>query len=172
MRRRYQYILDNMHEVGIEFGGLAIDCACGLGQGSVALADAGYQVVGFDIKEARVKICKDKGIDARLGNIMSVELPSNYADLYVSSETLEHLEREDSVRAAKDMMRICKIGGIIAITVPESRKRCLRSKHHKQFLSADDLREIFVNADELFHGVFYKHYPRRGSTVMIFGNQG
>jgi SAM-dependent methyltransferase len=51
-------------------------------------------------------------------NIYQLPYPSNHFDAVIASEILEHIE--DDVRALREIYRVLKPGGIVAITVPHA----------------------------------------------------
>src|SRR5215831_8579299 len=75
-------------------GKRVLDIACGEGYGAAALLKAGAaSVVGVDICPETCEHARRKyGIDARVGHVHSIPLPSHVIDVIVSFETLEHVD--------------------------------------------------------------------------------
>ena len=165
--KRYSYIIDNLLKLKVEPGSMIIDCACGDGYGSSVLKQYNMNVVGYDISENLVSIAIERGVEATVANICDIPCEDNTADVFICSETLEHLEKKELQQAIKEIKRITKKDGIICITVPQDSVLCLRNKNHKQYLSYEDLDNIFNDYKCLFHGVFCKK-PGKCNTVIFF----
>lgn len=58
------------------------------------------------------------------GDIVSLELPSDYYDEVIAVHVIEHLSMEDGNRAVKEMARICKPGGFVEIETPDLITAC------------------------------------------------
>lgn len=166
MNNRYLYIIKQLQIVGAKEG-IVVDCGCGEGVGSKFLYKEGYDVHSFDISDKNIEICRNKKINALYGDIRKIPLPNEFCDIFICSETLEHLSRKDSLKAAEEIIRVCKNGGYICVTVPLDKKVCLRGKYHKQFLSKQDLLEHFDNIDIIFEGIFCKK-KNRCNLILIF----
>ena len=153
--KRYVYLIDKLRDLGIK-SGRVVDCGCGEGIGSKYLINGGFDVYSFDVSEAVLHKCKEIGVDAKIGDITSLSLSDNFADVFICSETLEHLTINQSLIASKEIQRVCKKGGVICITVPEDEKKCMRGRGHKQYLSSSDLVFHFSSLEIIFEGVYCK----------------
>lgn len=166
---RYIYMYDKLLNVGIKGDEFVLDCACGKGLGSKTLLDKGMKVVACDIEEDLVKKTIGMGIEAKVGNICTLDYPDDFVDVFLCSETLEHLDRKEIKLAVSEITRVCKDGGYICLTVPEDKKKCLENKKHKQYIDRERLLELFYNCDKLFEGVFCKS-KNRCNLVLILEN--
>ena len=97
-------------------------------------------------------------------------MPDNFADIFICSETLEHLTRDQSLMASEEIQRVCKEGGVICITVPEDKNKCMLGKGHKQYLSSSDIVFHFSSLEILFEGVYCKK-KGKCNRVMFFRNK-
>lgn len=174
MNNRYEFltkqIIAEIGKTSPMFPAMVVDCGCGDGFGSSLLAKQPNWVIhAFDFDSKQVAAANARGIQAKIGDIRSLELPSLFADIFVCSETLEHLTKEDSIKAAKEIFRITAAPGVIVITVPADKKICLANKKHKQYLSAVDLEEHFVSDEcvKIYQGEYCKT-PGRCNLVMMF----
>ena len=165
--RRYEYIYKILKPHIRK--GKVIDCACGTGEGSKFFTEKGYDVKGYDKDITKVEETKIKGINANYGDITHLPEDDDSADIYISSETLEHLTHKDSLKAANDIKRIVKNEGYIIITVPENEKLCLENKLHKQYLTYNDLQQFFYFKDVLHRSIWCKT-PGRCNLIIIFKN--
>jgi len=165
--KRYEYILQNLLKLRVKPGSKVIDCACGDGYGSDVIQSAGMKVIGYDISEELVCLSMDRGVEADVANICSIPCSEDLADVFICSETLEHLDKLELQKAVKEIKRITKKNGIICITVPHDRTLCLRNKNHKQYLSGKDLEKLFNDCSVLLRGKFCKK-PGKCNTVIFF----
>ena len=165
--KRYQYILENLIENNMWKGTTIVDCACGDGHGAEYLQLAGISVMGYDLDEDLIAKTKARGVGAQVANICDIPCNDNMADIFVCSETLEHLNKEESLRAVSEIKRVTTENGVICITVPADKKICMKNKLHKQFLSKSRLRDLFHEYEVVFDGKFCKK-PGRCNTVMFF----
>jgi SAM-dependent methyltransferase len=99
-----------------------IDAACGAGYGSKMLADAGAERVdGFDVAAAAVRGAREAyGTTARLrfdvADATRLPVPDHAYDLYVSFETIEHVEDDRALLA--EAARVLKPGGKFVCSTP------------------------------------------------------
>jgi ubiquinone/menaquinone biosynthesis C-methylase UbiE len=69
-----------------------LDVGAGYGRISLFLKVHGFQVIAIDNNVRMVKICRNKGIEAKVMDAFRLEFPSNSFDLVVSDGLLEHFE--------------------------------------------------------------------------------
>lgn len=165
--KRYSYILKNLLRLKVKNGSTVIDCACGDGYGSDVLNSSGMNVIGYDILDDLVDIAIGRGVEAGVANICNLPCGNEMADVFVCSETLEHLDKHELTKAVDEIKRVTKKNGIICITVPSDPKVCLRNKNHKQYLSRKDLEHTFSDCKILFYGEFCKK-PGKCNAVVFF----
>jgi len=166
---RYLYLINQLHDLNI-YDGVVIDCGCGEGNGSNLLLENGFKnVYSFDISEEAIIACKKIGIETKKADITKMPLRDDIADIFICSETLEHLTRQNSRLAAAEIKRVCKRDGCICVTVPENKEMCLKGKGHKQYLSKQDLLDHFFPLEIAFEGIFCKK-PGKCNLVLIFIN--
>lgn len=105
------------HKAALEFisGGKVLDLGCGDGLFMSMLKEKGVDCVGVDISPQAVNSCLEKGLNARLCNIESDDLPfdDDEFDVVVLLDNLEHLFYPDAlIKKAK------RVGRQIVISVP------------------------------------------------------
>ncbi len=101
-----------------------LDCACGRGfylnyyrtVSKVRLV--GLELEANIIRKASANVGLLPDITLTQGNIYALPFPDNYFDGVILSEILEHIE--DDVRGLKEVWRVLKPGGVVAITVPNA----------------------------------------------------
>lgn len=110
-------LLQNNHSCKI------MDYGCGIGEGVIALAKAGFAVVGADIEPKYVRIARSKcaGMGVDRGKIVLVPdgqlpFPSASFDCIYSNTVLEHVRDVGSYLG--ECQRLLKPSGIIFATMP------------------------------------------------------
>jgi ubiquinone/menaquinone biosynthesis C-methylase UbiE len=167
---RYLYLIEELEKAGMPSGCTVVDCGCGEGIGSAYLKEHGYNTLSFDVSEAVFPLCRELGVEPEYGDITNLkDVMSNSSHAFICSETLEHLSKKDSIKASFEIKRVCKKGGLICITVPEDKKLCLANKKHKQYLSYDNLVDMF-SLSVVFKGKYCKN-ERKCNLVVIFKNE-
>lgn len=101
-----------------------LDCACGRGfYLNMVRHVSGCRLVGLEldaeiIGKARRNVGHLPGITLVRGNIYHLPFPDDYFDGVILSEILEHLD--DDVAGLREVWRVLKPGGVVAITVPNA----------------------------------------------------
>ena len=119
-RRR---VLEIVRGLEIKDGELVLDCGCGEGFYVMVISQLfpNVKIVGFDhdkslLEKAKKWVGNNKNVTWVLGDIYKIPYPDNYFDKIILSEVLEHIP--DDKRALKEVKRVLKPRGKIAITVP------------------------------------------------------
>lgn len=115
---RVTRVVSAMKERGITKGGNVLDIGCGSGAFVICLKNTGFfqKVIGVDLSEDCVKVCRDKGLEATCGSINDVG--SNSIDLICLNDLIEHLPNQFSF--LKECTRVLHDSGFIAIATPNS----------------------------------------------------
>lgn len=101
-------------------GRTLLDAGCGTGWFSAAARERGAIVTALDIGPRLLEKVRRK-CDAKtvVGDVMNLDFRDDTFDVIVSSECIEHTT--DPRRAVSELIRVCKPGGLIAITCPNRR---------------------------------------------------
>lgn len=97
-----------------------LDAATGTGNTAIAAARAGAEVEAFDIAEPLLAQARDRatreGVEVRFttGDLLDVPYPDATFDLVLS--TFGAFAADDPVRAARELVRVCRPGGRIVTT--------------------------------------------------------
>jgi SAM-dependent methyltransferase len=116
--------------LGIGHGSKVIDVGCGAGRHSFEAYRRGADVVAFDQNAAELRDVEtllramaDAGeapatarADTVVGDARALPYPDQTFDCVIASEILEHVAADDAVIA--ELIRVLKVGGRLAITVP------------------------------------------------------
>ena len=106
---------------------LNADIGCGNGKNMLYRKDIKFE--GYDISDEFIKICQNKDLYVKEGNILNLDILDNYYDNCISIAVIHHLKTvEDRLKAISELLRITKSGGRILIFVwameqPEDSKR-------------------------------------------------
>ena len=99
---------ESVFEVGCGPGGFAARVA----------SELGAHVVAVDLSPRMVELARSRGVDARLGDVLELELPDGGFDCAVANWVLYHVPDID--RALAELVRVLKRGGyLIAATFAE-----------------------------------------------------
>jgi SAM-dependent methyltransferase len=150
-------------------GSRVIEAACGTGFGAALLADAGAaQVDGFDlsaeaIQEAQAKHAR-ANVHFEVGDVTHLPVAPGSYDFFVSLETIEHLENDQSLLV--EALRVLKPAGRFlcstpnrALTNPGTRihDRPFNPHHVREYTQAEleALVRPYFEQIELFGQSFY-----------------
>ena len=115
------------HEARFQFisahvsGKYVIDCACGAGIGSNIFALSGAALVeGIDSSPAAILAAEQAfqlpNLRFSLGDATALPSADNSVDLYISLESIEHVEDDD--RFISEAFRVLKPGGVLICSTP------------------------------------------------------
>ena len=99
-----------------------VDCACGTGIGANVYAQSGAEKIdAFDISETAVLEAKKNNSSNSIVRISqsvanSLPLESSSIDVYISYETIEHIEDDNAY--LKEALRVLKLGGTFICSTP------------------------------------------------------
>jgi len=100
---------------------VVVDCACGDGTSSELFAKAhASHVFAFDVEPGAIEYCKRNRVDCRLSfakaDASTLPLDDAVADVYVSLETIEHLQNDRAF--LQEVVRVLKRGGLFICSTP------------------------------------------------------
>lgn len=97
-----------------------VDLGAGRGEWLDLLGENGYNCIGVDINTAMVDLCKEKGLDVRLGSALGYlsDLPEFSVQVITGFHIVEHLNFDDLVVLFKEAYRVLKDDGVIIFETP------------------------------------------------------
>ena len=109
---------------GYVYDKYVVDCACGLGEGTYLFADSGARrVYAFDLSESavettRIRCANFPTVQVSQTSGVSLPLPNSSIDVFISLETIEHVEED--VEYLQEITRVLKAegGGIFICSTP------------------------------------------------------
>jgi len=116
----------DLERLEVDSGDLVLDAGCGEGRHCFGMLSRGARVVGFDLdfdamRDASKRLRKEADQAQSLGemaqgNIFQLPFRDATYDRVICSEVMEHVHSYDN--AAKELARVTKPGGKLAITIP------------------------------------------------------
>ena len=116
--RRARTLLDYLD---LKDGEKVLDCGCGMGVYMMMMNRLrDVEIYGVDGDVARLDWAEREGVEARLSSVDIHHLPfaDNTFDKVLMSEVLEHIA--DDRKAMREVFRVLKPGGILALSVPHA----------------------------------------------------
>jgi ubiquinone/menaquinone biosynthesis C-methylase UbiE len=92
-----------------------LEVGCGRGELAARLVGAGIEVVALDQSPRMVELTRERGVDARVGDVQELEFPDASFDVAVANHMLYHVPDID--RALGELARVlCPGGTLVAST--------------------------------------------------------
>jgi len=154
-----------------------LDVGCGNGKNIKYMLDNGIRASGMDFSEKLVQVCLKKGLDAKYGDVLAIPYPDDQFDNIISIAVIHHLQKEtDRIRAINEMIRVCKPGGKILISV-WSVEQTGNEIQNRTFVYGDnqvkwvDTTRYYFVYDEPHIKEFIKHFSEE-HNVKLFWDRG
>lgn len=130
-------------------GSLALDVGAGSGFVSEALLAAGHRVMAVDASAAMVDELRRRfpGVDARVGDAMSLPMADAGVEAVFANMCLHHVE--EPAHALREMARVLRPGGAVVVTDLDLHgHRFLLDEHHDRWpgFRREDVRSWFEAA--------------------------
>ncbi len=116
---RHRYI-DRVFELGLAPSAEALDLGCGTGQHATAyLVERGLQVTGIDLSPKSIEVAERDLPRARflVGDMASIELPSDSFDLVTAFYSLIHVPKEEHAGVLARIWAWLRPGGHLIVTM-------------------------------------------------------
>ncbi|MBI5492392.1 MAG: class I SAM-dependent methyltransferase [Deltaproteobacteria bacterium] len=115
--KRLEVVFERLFKSGELKGKVLLDAGSGTGWFSRRAVELGARVTSLDVGEKILNEVKKKCDTVRVvGDVTNLKFPDRSFDCIVSTEVIEHTP--DPAKAIKEMSRVIKKGGVLALTVP------------------------------------------------------
>lgn len=162
--------------------GLAVEIGCNRGVTTGLLGEHGWTSIGYDIAEDVIAEGAKgvAGMDLRVGDVRTALEQVGQADLVVSLEVIEHVQKEAQAGFVADLARLTKPGGALLLSTPGrhsfwsylERIRNLPKQRwssynwwddsHKYVLSLRDVRALLTaNGFSIEHTIGFYYLPHK-----------
>lgn len=101
----------------VPLGSAVLDVGCGNGRLLRDLKKKRCTCVGLDISDSVILMLEKVGIKGICSKLPDIPCPSNYFDVVIAAEVLEHLDNPGDT--IKEMSRVVKPDGLIIFSVPD-----------------------------------------------------
>ncbi|TFH10521.1 MAG: class I SAM-dependent methyltransferase [Candidatus Atribacteria bacterium] len=89
-----------------------LEVGAGTGRDSRYFQDAGCDVTCIDLSSNMVRLCQDKGLDARVMDVAALSFPTNSFDGVYAFNSLLHLEKSELPDVLLEIQRVLNPGGL------------------------------------------------------------
>ncbi len=126
------------------------------GASSVMLAEFG-KVKSIEYDGDCFAFVKEKlDIDIEQGSILELRFDANSFDLVCAFDVIEHVEQDEL--AVQELMRVCKPGGFVLVTVPAFMslfgKHDIVNQHFRRY-EMDGLKRLFMGRGEITYASYF-----------------
>ena len=119
---------------------LVVDVGCGQGDFLTQAKELGINAEGIDDKDFWVTRCVKKGLKVKKGSIFEIPYDDNSVDGIFLQSVLEHA---DAVKSMKEISRVIKNEGIVAISCPTPEKHFWDDPTHVRPYTIKSLSTLF-----------------------------
>ena len=106
--------LEELRLVGAE---LLLELGAGTGRDALFFQENGLTVKALDLSPEMVKCCREKGVDAEVGNVLELELPANTYDAIYSMNALLHVPKSEFEAVLASVKHVLKPDGLFYLGV-------------------------------------------------------
>jgi len=137
---------------GIPHGHRVGDIGCGNGKNMMHHPNLNFE--GMDVCPEFIKICIDRGLTVREGDILNIPYDTNYFDHTICIAVIHHLRtREERVKAISELLRVTNQNGKILIYVWSFNQ--YDATERRKFTTKDEMVPFF---DKISGQTFYRYY--------------
>jgi len=94
-----------------------LDIGCGRGN-FITFANKNKKMYGIDINKDVIKFCLNEKLNVKFGSTTKIPFRDEFFDGIYCSHVIEHLDRDELIKASKEIYRVLKKGGICIIITP------------------------------------------------------
>jgi SAM-dependent methyltransferase len=106
-----------LRRVQAEGGRRLLEIGAGTGQDSAAFQASGLEVTATDLSAAMAARCRERGIDARVMDVLHLDFPPGWFDAAYSLNCLLHVPDADLPAALESIAAVLRPGGLLFLGV-------------------------------------------------------
>ena len=154
---------------------IVLDAACGTGYGSYVLSKYSKKIISVDNSETAIKYAK---MNYQKNNINFIKKDinklnyKNKFDMIISIETIEHLNKKDSINWLKKCKIMLKKSGILICSSPmlrlKNNKPYITNPHHLHEMKRA---EFLNNLKKIFNPKIFLSFIQDDSTIKPLTNE-
>jgi len=140
-----------------------LDLGCGPGFHSVYAQNKGFEVTALDLSEEMVKLAKQKGINAIVGDIEDLPFSNESFDGIMAYNSLLHIPKSFIHKIVDDLANILKSKGVLFVSLKQGQSEELKederypgTKRLFSYYQKNEVEEIFGKRFELVRFITHK----------------
>jgi SAM-dependent methyltransferase len=94
-----------------------LEIGAGHGRDSKFFQENGFQITCIDLSPEMVKLCQQKGLNARVMDMVNLDLPDNTFDAVYSLNSMLHLLKKELPTVLQNIRRVLKANGLFFLGV-------------------------------------------------------
>lgn len=140
-----------------------LDVACGTG---TFLNYAPNKIEGLDLNPDNVAYCKSTGLNAILGNALSLPYKNNSFESVHSSHIIQVLQPDMAATYVRELFRVCKPGGYIVLTALNNSPVFWRHPENARPYGPQAIQRLF-SGQKGEQSPMWQHMPARPEIVAL-----
>lgn len=152
---------------------IVVDIASGEGYGSAMFAETAKKVYGFDIDEEAVKHASEKykksNLEYAVGNVCNIPLNDDAADVLVSFETIEHVDKDSQKKFVSEAKRVLKDDGVFIVSTPNRKLFNNQNVFHIHEMEYEEFSNLLYSNFK-FVTIYYQQFEKN-SVISGGGNK-
>jgi 2-polyprenyl-3-methyl-5-hydroxy-6-metoxy-1,4-benzoquinol methylase len=122
--------------------GKLLDIGCGNGTFINRMHELGWETQGIDPDPKAVDYCRQKGLSASQGDILSQNFSAETFDIITLNHVIEHVSNPQAL--VQECFRILKKQGILIMATPNANSWMFRRLFRSNWFSLDPPRHLFI----------------------------
>lgn len=163
--QRYEAILELVKDKYV------VDAACGEGYGSSIMGSVAKRVIGIDISEDAIKRANANygtdNVKYCQGDISDLPFKDHSVEVFVSFETIEHVNKELQVKFVEEVSRVLKQDGLFIISSPNKAIYSDLFNYNNEFHVHEMYKDEFVKLleEKFSHVKLFNQYLEVGCFI-------
>ncbi len=134
--------------ISLIHGKKILDLGCGSGDHALYFKQKGFEVTAIDLSNEMIKLCKEKGINAKKMDIEKLEFKDNTFNGIWAVTSLLHIPKQKIGRIIKKLSKILRYNGLLYICMKEGKGEKLEkepngSERYFAYWKEEELKKAF-----------------------------